>query len=381
VSDAGNRSVPFLDLSAIHEELRPEFDAVWNDVVENTAFIGGDHAARFEAAWAEYCDVAHAVGVANGTDSIELILRALGVEAGDEVIIPSNTFIATAEAVVACGATPVFVDVDPDTLLVTAADIAPAITGRTAAVIPVHLYGQPCQMDDINALASRNGLAVLEDAAQAHGARWKDGVAGSLGTAASFSFYPGKNLGAFGDAGAVVTNDASLAARVRSVANHGRADGQHVVHPLMGRNSRMDGIQGGVLLAKLAHLDKWNDDRRAAHARYMRRLEASVAIPVSEHPDAKSVWHLNVVQVPDRDAVIEAMGRRNIDVRIHYPQMCHRHESLTRQPVLPVVEASTPRLLSLPMYPTMADDDIDLVCDTLDEVLADLGYTPSGTGQ
>ncbi len=373
---SARQAVPFLDLSATHADLRAEFDAVWHDVVDNTAFIAGDYAARFEAAWAEYCGVDHAVGVANGTDSIELILRGMDIGHGDEVIVPSNTFIATAEAVVAVGATPVCVDVDADTLLVTAADIEPAITGRTAAVIPVHLYGQPCQMDAITALASKAGIAVIEDAAQAHGAHWRDGVVGSLGDAASFSFYPGKNLGAFGDAGAVVTKDAALAARVRSIANHGRADGEHVVHPLMGRNSRMDGIQGGVLLAKLAHLDKWNNDRRAAHVRFMDRLSGSVAVPVSEHPEAHSVWHLNVVQVPDRDQVIEAMGARNIDVRIHYPQMCHRHPSLEDQPELPVVEASTPRLLSLPMYPTIADDDIDLVCQTLNEVLAELGHHP-----
>ncbi len=365
--------VPFLDLAATHTELLPDLDALWHNVVAETAFIAGGRAEDFEQSWARYCGAQYAVGVANGTDSIELVLRALGIGPGDEVIIPANTFIATAEAAVACGATPIYVDVDPETLLVTAEQIAPAITPRTAAVIPVHLYGQPCQMDDIMALAQSHGLAVVEDAAQAHGASWRGHRVGGIGTAASFSFYPGKNLGAFGDAGAVVTNDEELAARVRSLSNHGRADGEHVVHALMGRNSRLDGLQAGVLQLKLAHLDDWNAARQAAHKRFMARLSDIDGItPVVEHPDAESVWHLNVVQVDKRDRVIEAMKDRGVDVRIHYPQPCHEHPSVTDRPTLPVVEASTPRLLSLPMYPTITDDQIDLVCSTLEQVVADL---------
>ncbi len=369
----GEWKVPFLDLNRMHAGLRAEFDAVWRTVVDSAAFIGGDLATEFEEAWAEYCQVDHAVGVANGTDSIELILRALGIGSGDEVIIPANTFVATAEAAVAVGATPVYVDVDPNSLLVTAAQIEPALTQATAAIIPVHLYGQPCEMDEILALASARNLAVIEDAAQAHGAEWRGRRAGGLGTAASFSFYPGKNLGAFGDAGAVVTQDPELAARVRSLSNHGRADGEHVVHPLMGKNSRLDGIQAGVLLAKLAHLDNWNEGRRAAHDRYMANLTGSVASPVVEHPDARSVWHLNVVQVPERDRVMVEMQDQGIDVRIHYPQPCHHHSSVADRPSLPVVDASSPKLLSLPMYPTITDHDVDLVCEVLTSVLAGVG--------
>ena len=365
-------SIPFLDLATPHAELRPAFDRVWNTVADSGAFIGGELVEQFEEAWAAYCGASHAVGVANGTDSIELILRALGVGPGDEVVVPANTFIATAEAVVAVGATPVFVDVDPHTLLVTAATIAPAMCERTAAVIVVHLYGQTCEMDDIAALVGPAGVPVVEDAAQAHGATWNGRRAGTLGAAASFSFYPGKNLGAFGDAGAVVTNDEALAATVRSLANHGRADGQHVEHPLMGRNSRMDGIQGGVLLAKLDHLDSWNAGRRRVHATYMDHLRTSDAVPVAEHPNAESVWHLNVVQVPQRDRVREAMGERGIDCRIHYPQACHQHPLITDAPTLAVVEASTPRILSLPMYPHLSDEAVARVCGALDEVLAEL---------
>lgn len=365
--------VPFLDLAAHHTDLLPDLDAIWHDVVAETAFIAGGRAEAFEQSWAEYCGATHAIGVANGTDSIELILRALGIGPGDEVIIPANTFIATAEAAVACGAIPVYVDVDPDTLLVTAENIAPAITPRTAAVIPVHLYGQPCQMDEIMTLAQSHGLAVLEDAAQAHGARWEGKRAGGIGTAASFSFYPGKNLGAFGDAGAVVTNDDELAARVRSLSNHGRADGEHVVHPLMGRNSRLDGLQAGVLKLKLDHLDGWNAARRSAHKKFMARLaDIEGVTPVKEHPGAESVWHLNVVQVDHRDLVLKTMQDRGVDVRIHYPQPCHQHPSVIDQPTLPVVEASTPRLLSLPMFPTITDEQIETVCATLEAVVADV---------
>ncbi|MGH1487846.1 MAG: DegT/DnrJ/EryC1/StrS family aminotransferase [Acidimicrobiales bacterium] len=368
-----NWRVPFLDLAAMHVDLLPDLDALWRDVVTETAFIAGGRAEEFEQSWAEYCGASHAVGVANGTDSIELILRALGIGPEDEVIIPANTFIATAEAAVACGATPVYVDVDPDTLLVTAEQIAPAVNPRTAAVIPVHLYGQPCEMDDIMALAQSHGLAVVEDAAQAHGARWRGKRAGSIGTAASFSFYPGKNLGAFGDAGAVVTDDEELAARVRSLSNHGRADGEHVVHPLMGRNSRLDGLQAGVLHKKLALLDGWNAARQAAHKRYIARFAETDAItPVAEHPDAESVWHLNVVQVDQRDRVMDLMKSRGVDVRIHYPQPCHQHATVTDRPHLPVVEASTPRLLSLPMFPTITDEQIDIVCTTLEEVTSEV---------
>ncbi len=366
-------SVPFLDLGATHEALRPAFDAVWEDVVNRTAFIGGDYADRFEGEWADYVGVDHAIAVANGTDSIELILRGLDVGPGDEVIVPANTFIATAEAVVACGASPVYCDVEPTTLLATAETIAPKITDATVAVIVVHLYGQPCQMDDIVALTEAKSLALIEDAAQAHGATWNGSKAGSFGTAASFSFYPGKNLGAFGDAGAVVTNDTELAARVRSLANHGRADGQHVVHALMGRNSRMDGLQAGVLSVKLPYLDEWNQARRKARDLYtteMAALELPVS-PIEEAEGAVSVWHLNVIQVDNRDVVLAAMSSRGVDVRIHYPQPCHHHPSVQNPQTLPVVDASSPRLLSLPMFPTITDEQIAVVCRTLSDVLSE----------
>jgi len=222
-------------------------------------------------------------------------------------------------------------------------------------------------MDDISALTDTHGLALIEDAAQAHGAEWNGRRIGSFGTAASFSFYPGKNLGAFGDAGAVVTNDPALASRVRALANHGRADGEHVVHNLMGRNSRLDGLQAAVLSIKLAHLDGWNSARVKARHRYLNLIEdlAIAATPVAEAEGANSVWHLNVVQVDARDAVMAALQADGIDVRIHYPQACHHHPVVTNRPVLPVVDASTPRLLSLPMFPTISDAQIDRVCQSL----------------
>ncbi len=381
--------VPFLDLAGMHEPLRADLDAVWTDVVDRTAFIGGDLAAEFERRWAEYCGVEFCIGVANGTDSIELILRALDIGPGDEVIVPANTFIATAEAAVACGATPVYVDVDPDTLLIGPDQIAAAITPKTKAVIPVHLYGQPCDMDAVDAVARHHGVAVIEDAAQAHGARWRDRPVGSFGTAACFSFYPGKNLGAFGDAGAVVTDDPSLAATVRSLANHGRVE-DPTDHPRLGRNSRLDALQAGVLLVKLGHLDRWNERRRAARRRFQDRLAATAAVPVVEHPDAWGVHHLNIVQVPDRDDVLKRLTDRGVEARIHYPIPCHLHVApapdlapaldlvaaaeTVPPPSLPVSEAAAERILSLPMHPMIEDHEIDLVCDALASILIDLGH-------
>ena len=370
---AASPRVPFLDLAACHGALRPELDEVWQRVVSTAGFIGGPDTEEFEAAWARYCGVAAAVGVANGTDAIELVLRALDIGMGHEVIIPANTFIPTAEAAMACGATPVFVDVDPHTLLVTAEHIAPVITPRTRAIIPVHLFGQPCQIDAINDLATSHGLAVIEDAAQAHGARWRGRRAGSLATAACFSFYPGKNLGAFGDGGAVVTDREDLAAAVRSLANHGRSD-DHTDYARIGRNSRLDALQAGVLSVKLGHLDPWNERRRSARDRFVARLAGSAATPVAEHPSAESVWHLNVVQVPDRDDVLKRLGARGIDARVHYPQPCHLNKAFGSRPPLPVVEAAAARILSLPMHPMITDDQIDLTCDVLLSSLTDLGH-------
>jgi dTDP-4-amino-4,6-dideoxygalactose transaminase len=284
-------AIPFLDLSAVHDEVRSELDHVWSAVCKDNAFIGGPFVEAFEQHWADYCGRRHAIGVANGTDALELILTGSGIGPGDEVIVPANTFLATAEAVCNVGAAPVFVDVDPDTLLIEAPAVEAAITSRTSAVMVVHLYGQMADVDAIGAVCERAGIALIEDAAQAHGATWNGRRAGSFGVAAGFSFYPGKNLGAFGDGGIVVTDDDDLAERVRSIANHGRSFTDRDSHPNLGRNSRLDGLQAAVLDVKLDHLDRWNAGRRAAHAAYREFLPETVRL-VGTRPEVEGVYHL-----------------------------------------------------------------------------------------
>lgn len=367
-------SVSFLDLGAMHAEIRPELDAIWDRAVNQSAFIGGADVDAFEASFASYTGRAHCIGTANGTDALELILAAHGIGAGDEVIVPGNTFIATAEAVVCVGATPVFCDVDPDTMLATPDTVAPHIGPRTAAIMGVDLYGQPIDFDGLEALAARHGLLLVEDAAQSHGGAWGSRPAGSAGRAAAFSFYPGKNLGAFGDGGAVVTDDASLAAVIRSVASHGRSVDDRYRHDRAGRNSRLDALQAAVLSAKLARLDHWNDQRRAHHALYASRLAGSGAQVVAVAPEARSVHHLEVVQVADRDLVMKEMAARGVPTSIHYPIPCHQQVPFAEfaRDRLPVVEDCAPRLVSLPMHPALTVPQIDFVCDTLLDVMHDV---------
>ena len=359
--------IRFVDLGALHREIAPEVATAWDDVLASSAFIGGKHVDRFEQAWAAYIGVGHAIGVGNGTDALSLILRGLGIGAGDEVIVPANTFIATPAAVLDVGAVPVFVDVDPNTLLVTAAHIEAAVTTRTAAVMVVHLFGQPADMDAIGAVAARHGIAVVEDAAQAHGATWRGRPAGSLGTAAGFSFYPGKNLGAYGDGGAVVTDDAELAWRIRSWASHGRAELTRYEYERPGVNSRLDNLQAAVLEAKLAHLARWNDRRCAIAARYAEHFEATPVRLVDQHPDARSVHHLFVIQVADRDRLAKGLAEQGIATGIHYPVPCHAHppyQPYARSP-LPVTETAARDMLSLPMHPHLSDGDVDRVAATV----------------
>jgi dTDP-4-amino-4,6-dideoxygalactose transaminase len=366
-ADTG-RSLPFVDLRPIRDEIGDDALARIAEVVQRGDFVGGSATAEFETAWADYCGRDHAVGVGNGTDALELALRALGIGAGDEVIVPANTFIATPAAVVAAGAIPRFVDVDPATLLVTADLVADAISGRTAAVIPVHLYGQVPDMDAIGEVARRAGLAVVEDAAQAHGATWRGRRAGSFGIAACFSFYPGKNLGAFGDGGAVVTDDAVLAERIRSLGNHGRAAHSKHVHELVGVNSRLDTLQAAVLLAKLPHLDAWNARRRRAARGYRERLSGVASIRgVEVASDAESVHHLQVIRVPQRDDLAARLAERGIATGIHYPLPCHRQPAFPTEVTLPVSEAAAGEILSLPMYPHLTDAQIDQVTTAIAE--------------
>lgn len=355
-------AIAFLDLHALHAPLQGDLDRLWKETLASSGFIGGPNVAAFEQAWATYCGTQHAIGVANGTDAIELVLAALGVGPGDEVIVPANTFVATAEAVVTAGATPVFVDVDDATLLITAEHIEQALTERTRAVLVVHLYGQIPEMDPIVDLCERRDILLIEDAAQAHGATQGGRRAGSFGIAATFSFYPGKNLGALGDGGAVVTDDDELAELVRVLANHGR--GHHLLHVESGRNSRLDGLQGGALLLKLAHLDAWNDARRVHHAAYLEHFADSAVQMLATPADTEPVHHLEVIRTDHRDELQAALAAQDIGTGIHYAMPCHLQpafQAYAPSGSLPVAEGAARRQLSIPMHPTLTTEEVDRV--------------------
>jgi dTDP-4-amino-4,6-dideoxygalactose transaminase len=359
--------VPFLDLHGVHAALRDPLNQAWSAVLGHGRFINGPEVAAFEGAFAEYCEAEHCVGVANGTDALELILAGLGIGPGDEVLVPTNTFVATAEAVVTVGATPRFVDVLPDTLLIDPDAAAAAIGPRTAAIMAVHLFGQMTDMPALSALASKHGLALIEDAAQAHGARFAGRRAGGGGVAAGFSFYPGKNLGALGDGGAVVSNDAALVGRIRQLADHGRSQTDRYGHEVVGRNSRLDTLQAAALHVKLPVLDEANRARAAAVAQYRKSLPAW-CVPVVVHPHAEPVYHLAVVQVPDRAATARALDAAGIGWGIHYPVPCHLQPAFARYALepLPVAEAAADHILSLPLSPTLTNEQVERVSRVLD---------------
>ncbi len=363
-------SIPFYDLAPLHEGLRDEFTATLGSLLDDSGFIGGHRVDLFETEWAHFCGVDYAVGVANGTDAIELVFRALGVGAGDEIIVPANTFVASAAAVVAAGARPVFVDVDPGTLLMGADQVRAAVSSRTVAVLVVHLYGQPVNVREIEAVTEPLGIPIIEDAAQAHGAQLGGRMVGSLGLAATFSFYPGKNLGALGDGGAVTTSDSALADRVRVLANHGRGRNHHH-HVEVGRNSRLDAFQAAVLLAKLPGLASLNDDRRRLADRYRKALAGLPIDFVDIRPGAVSANHLLVAQVDGRDAFRAALEAEGVATAVHYPVPCHRQpafEKLTPG-YLSVVERAADRIVSLPLYPQMTDQQVNRVCDVIGDNL------------
>jgi dTDP-4-amino-4,6-dideoxygalactose transaminase len=356
----------------MHAEVRDDLDEAWRQTSLSGQFIGGEAIENFESKWADYCGTKYCVGVGSGTAALELTLAALGLGRDDEVIVPANTFIATAAAVAAVGARVVFVDVDPSTLLITAEILKQAVTSRTGAVIVVHLYGQPADMDSINQVASSAGIAVLEDAAQAHGACWRGRKAGSLSQAGCFSFYPGKNLGAFGDAGAVVTNDCALAERIRSLSNHGRSHDDPYRHELVGANHRLDALQAAILSVKLKRLDVWNAGRRRAADAYAVALAGLPAQLIDTDPDASSSHHLAVVQTPHRHEVRQALAAEQISTGLHYPIPCHRQTPFMteRASPLPVVESAADRILSLPMFPHLTDVQIRSVADAIFRALA-----------
>jgi dTDP-4-amino-4,6-dideoxygalactose transaminase len=360
--------VPFLDLQAIHGPLHAELTEAVQRVLVRGSFILGPEVEAFEQEFADYCGTEHAIGVGNGLDALHLALRALEVGPGDEVIVPGNTFIATWLAVTLAGATPVAVDPDPVTHVITADAVATAVTPRTAAVVPVHLYGRLCDMASINAVARRHGLAVLEDAAQAHGASLDGQRAGSFGDAAGFSFYPGKNLGALGDGGAVTTDDADLAARVRKLRNNGSA--AKYVHELIGVNSRLDEVQAAMLRVKLRHLDDWNDQRRKIADLYATALEWT-SVDYAELPAhaASHVWHLYVVRTNDRVALQEHLSRAGVETLVHYPTPPHLQEAydglLAEEPDVPVSEQLAEEVLSLPMGPHLRAHHVERVADAI----------------
>jgi dTDP-4-amino-4,6-dideoxygalactose transaminase len=359
--------ISFVDLQAQYAALRPELEAAVRRVMERADFILGEEVERFEEEFARYCEGKHAVGVGSGLDALVLALRAYGIGPGDEVITAANTFIATALAISAVGARPVLVDVDPQTYNLDPRALAAAITSRTRAVVPVHLYGQPAEMNAIVQTARRHNLLVLEDAAQAHGARYHGRRAGSLGDAAAFSFYPGKNLGAYGDGGMVVTNDAAVAEKIRYLRNYGqRVKYYHVVR---GTNSRLDTMQAAILRVKLRRLDDWNAARRR-HAETYARLLAGlpVALPHTQ-PECEHVFHLFVVQVAERDRMQKALAERGIATGIHYPVPIHLQEAYRDlgypKGSFPVTEAAAERVLSLPMFAELTSEQIAAVAQAV----------------
>lgn len=361
------RNIPFLDLTAQYSSIKPEVDEAIARVVETSDFILGAELERFETEFAAFCGVKHCIGVDSGLSALELVLRAWGIGPGDEVITAANTFIATALAISNAGATPVLVDVDSHTQNIDPEAVRSAITPRTRALIPVHLYGAPAEMDAINEMAAQYDLAVLEDACQAHGAKYKGRRAGSLGHAAAFSFYPGKNLGAYGDGGAVVTNDAALARQLRAMRNYGQQ--AKYVHCTKGFNRRLDTLQAAVLRVKLRYLDRWNA-MRYDHARSYGEMfgASSIALPCVP-AYIQSSWHLYVVRSSFRDSVRDYLGARGIATGMHYPTPIHMQKAYAdagyRKGEFPITERLASEVLSLPMYPELDHASVEQIAEAV----------------
>ena len=359
-------TVPFVDLKAQYQTIRDEVRAEVDNVFESTQFILGDAVEKFERDFASYLGVKHVIGVGSGLDALRLALEAEGIGAGDEVIIPANTFIATALAVSATGAKPVLVDCREDTYQIDPALIEQAITPRTKVIMPVHLYGQAADIAAIVEIARNHGLEVIEDAAQAHGTRFMGQRCGTFGLAGCFSFYPGKNLGAYGDGGAVVTNDDDFAKRVNSLRNYGQK--QKYVHVEKGINSRLDTVQAAVLNVKLRHLDDWNAARRAHAAMYSDSLAKDFIVP-SIDPRGEHIFHLYVVRTRDRDELQKHLNSRGIQTGIHYPIPIHLQEAYRDLGLgkgsFPVTENLADEIISLPMFPELSQHQIGLVIEAL----------------
>jgi dTDP-4-amino-4,6-dideoxygalactose transaminase len=364
--------VPFLDLKAQYESIRPEIADAIQQVLEKTAFAGGPFVAQFEKEFAGFCGTQFAAGVGSGTDALWLALLALGVGPGDEVITVPDTFIATAEAITYCGAKPVFVDVEPVTYNMDPAKLEAAITKKTKAVIPVHLFGQMADMDPILAIARKHKLFVVEDASQAHGAEYNGKVAGSMGDVGCFSFYPGKNLGGYGEAGAVVTNNPELDKTVRMLRDHGQD--KKYYHGRIGWNARMDGIQGAILSVKLKHLPAWNEGRRKNAALYDALLKDAKGVATPQKAAyAKHVYHIYAIRVKDRDALIAALTAKDIHCGIHYPIPLHLQEAYKslgyRKGAFPVAETAASEFVSLPMFAELTGEQIARVATELKAIV------------
>ena len=359
--------VPLVDLSALHKDIADDLYRAVRGVMERGDFILGEEVNRFEQEFATYCGARHAVGVDSGLSALELILRAHAIGPGDEVIVPAFTFIATAAAVTFAGARPVFVDVDPFTYCIDVAQVQAAITPRTRAIIPVHLYGLPAEMDELNRLAELHALVVIEDACQAHGASYKGRKAGSLGHAAAFSFYPSKNLGAFGDGGIVVTNDSELADKIRTMRNCGQKTKN--VHELAPFNHRLDTLQAAILRTKLRFLDRWNESRRRIAREYDELLENCPLVTPASPLESRHVYHLYVVRSSQRDALQAHLREHGIGSAIHYPTPVHMQPFYRNQGVsqgkFPVAERLGNEVLSLPMYPFMPAEQVQFVAATI----------------
>lgn len=363
-------SIPLVDLKAQYLSIRAEIDAAIQRVLNHTHFILGEEVEAFEAAFAKYVGANGAVGVASGTAALFLALKACDVGPGDEVITTAHTFIATAEAISQTGARPVFVDIDPATYTLDPALVEQAITPRTKAILPVHLYGQPADMDPLLRVAQRHNLRVIEDAAQAHGAEYRGRRCGSIGDLACFSFYPGKNLGAYGDAGAVTGNDRSLLERVRKLRDHGRTTKYE--HEEIGFGERLDALQAAILRVKLGHLDEWTVSRRRWARTYSELLSGLPLVPPLEAPDRKHVYHLYVIRVPSkRDDLLTFLKQRGIGAGIHYPVPLQRQPAYARlgygEMTLAETEKVASEVLSLPLYPELTEDQVAIVTDAIRE--------------
>lgn len=360
-------NIPFVDLKAQYRSIAPAVNAAIADVLENSDFILGHAVDEFEAEFAAYCESAYAVGVDSGFSALELLLRAYGIGEGDEVITAANTFVATTFAISTCGATPVLVDAHPTTYNLDPTKLEAAITPRTKAIMPVHLYGQPADMDPIMAIAQTFGLKVIEDAAQGHGGRYKGRIVGSLGDAAAFSFYPGKNLGAYGDGGACVTNDAAVADRLRLLRNLGQRTKYN--HEIKGFNRRLDTMQAAILRVKLSHLEEWNQERRRAAAEFTRLLNNLPVVTPACPADVEAVYHLYVIQTDHREALQAHLTAAGIATGMHYPKPIHLQQAYGELGYqlgdFPVAEALAEKILSLPIFPELTNDAVAYITETI----------------